>query len=129
VVSASHSYRYRVAAVNAGGQSAYATSNTISTPSIPLAPSNLAGTAVQSGKKANITLTWKDNSNNETGFIIQRATNPAFTVGLNNSPVGANTVTVTQTGLYRGVIYYYRIKSTNLGGDSAWSNVFSIVTP
>jgi hypothetical protein len=129
VVSASHSYRYRVAAVNAGGQSAYATSNTISTPSIPLAPSNLAGTAVQSGKKANITLTWKDNSNNETGFIIERATNPAFTVGLNSSTVAANTVTVTQTGLYRGVTYYYRVRAANLGGVSAWSNVFSIVTP
>ena len=128
-VTTGHSYQYRVAAVNSGGQSAWAVSNMIATPPVPLAPSGLNGSAVVSGKKANVTLTWADNSNNETGFTIERATNATFTVGLNQSTVAANAVTVTQTGLYRGVTYFYRIRAFNSGGSSGWSNVFSVVTP
>ena len=128
-VTTGHSYQYRVAAVNSGGQSAWAVSNVIATPPVPLAPSGLNGSAVVSGKKANVSLTWADNSSNETGFMIERATNATFTVGLNQSTVAANAVTVTQTGLYRGVTYFYRIRAFNSGGSSGWSNVFSVVTP
>jgi fibronectin type III domain protein len=128
-VTTSHSYQYRVAAVNSGGQSAPVLSNIVATPAVPLAPSGLGGSAVRSGKRANITLNWTDNSNNETGFTIERATNATFTVGLNQSTVAANAVTVTQTGLYRGVTYFYRIRAFNAGGSSGWSNVFSVVTP
>ena len=128
-VAANHSYQYRVAAVNSGGTSAYALSNTITAPAPPVAPSNLTASAVQSGKKANITLNWLDNSLTETGFTIERATNATFTVGLNSSTVAANSVSVTQNGLYRGVTYFFRIKSFNVGGSSGWSNTFSVVTP
>jgi fibronectin type 3 domain-containing protein len=128
-ILAGHTYQYRVAAVNAGGTSAYATSGQVATPLPPPAPSGLTGSAVQSGKKANVTLAWTDLSSNETGFTIERATNAAFTVGLTATTVAANTVTTTQTGLYRGVTYFFRVKAINQGGASAWSNVLSIVTP
>jgi len=128
-VTSSHSYRYRIAAANGAGTSAYATSNLIVPVALPAAPSNLAATAVRSGKKADVTLTWLDNSLNETGFTIERATNAAFSIGLSTSTIAANTVTVKQSGLYRGVTYFYRIKAFNLGGSSGWSNVFSIITP
>jgi FtsP/CotA-like multicopper oxidase with cupredoxin domain len=128
-VVSSHSYQYRLAAVNAAGASAYATTNAVVAPAPPLAPSNLSATAVSSGKKANVTLTWADNSLDETGFTLERATNATFTVGLTPSTIAANTTTVTQTGLYRGVTYFYRIRAFNLGGSSGWSNVFSVVTP
>ncbi len=137
LVSSDRSYQYRVAAVNAGNIGTfippaigtYAVSNTVISAALPAAPSNLAGTVVTKGKKADVTLTWTDNANNETGFTIDRATNASFTVGLNTSTVAANTTTVTQTGLYRGVTYFFRIRAYNTGGASTWSNVFSIVTP
>lgn len=128
-VSTGHTYQYRVSAVNGGGSSAAAVSNAVTIASPPLAPSGLAGTAVRSGKKANVTLTWVDGSTDETGFELQRATNASFTVGLATSALAANTVTVTQTGLYRGVTYYYRIRAVNGGGASAWSNVATVITP
>ncbi|ACG72197.1 Fibronectin type III domain protein [Anaeromyxobacter sp. K] len=128
-VSAGHTYQYRVSAVNGGGSSAPAVSNAVTVVSPPLAPSGLAGTAVRSGKKANVTLTWVDGSTDETGFELQRATNASFTVGFSTSTLAANTVTVTQTGLYRGVTYYYRIRAVNGGGASAWSNVATVITP
>jgi fibronectin type 3 domain-containing protein len=128
-VTTSHSYQYRVVAANSAGPSTAALSNVVATPVVPLAPSGLTASAVVSGKKANVTLTWADNSSNETGFTIERATNATFTVGLNQSTVAANAVTVTQTGLYRGVTYFYRVRAFNAGGSSGWSNVSSVVTP
>ena len=107
----------------------YGTSNILTLTAPPAAPSGLTATAVRSGKKANVTLNWIDNSTDETGFEIQRATNATFTVGLNSSTVAANSVTATQTGLYRGVRYFYRVRAFNTGGPSGWSNVFSVVTP
>ena len=128
-VASGHAYAYRVAAVNGAGPSAWATSAPVAVPAPPAAASALAASAVLSGKKANVTLGWTDNASNETGFELQRATNPSFTVGLASATLAANTVTVTQAGLYRGVTYYFRIRAFNLGGPSAWSNVASVVTP
>lgn len=128
-VSPGRGYQYRVAATNSGGTSAYATSNAIDAGFPPAAPSNLTGSAVRSGRKATVTLNWVDNATTETGFTIERATNPTFTVGLTTINVAANAVTNTQSNLYRGVTYYFRIKSKNLTGFSAWSNTAAVVTP
>jgi FtsP/CotA-like multicopper oxidase with cupredoxin domain len=129
MVSSSHSYQYQVNAVNAGGESVFIASNTITAAAAPAAPSNLTGTVVRTGNRAEVTLNWADNSTTETGFTIERATNAAFTVGLTPTTVAADTTTFVQSRLYRGVTYYFRIKADNLGGSSVWSNVFSIVTP
>jgi hypothetical protein len=37
-----------------------------------------------------VSLKWIDKATTETGFEIQRATNAAFTIGLNSSTVGAH---------------------------------------
>jgi hypothetical protein len=128
-VASSSNYTYRVAAVNAGGQSAWALSNSVTVPAAPTAPLNLAGTATATNNnRASIALNWQDNSNNETGFTLQRATDAAFTVGLTSANIAANTQTVTQTGLSRGVTYYYRLRADNFGGSSAWVQT-SVTTP
>jgi hypothetical protein len=130
-VSAGATYTYRVKAYNGGGSSSYATSGTISVPSIPAAPTGVTVTAVRGGNNNDtVTLKWTDNANNETGFTIQRATNSTFTAGLTSFTAAANATTFSQaTG--RGVSYYYRIRANNLGGSSAWVNAapFPIVTP
>lgn len=130
MVSSGHSYQYRVAAANANlAPYVFVNSNLISADVAPLAPSNLTGTVVRTGNRAEVTLNWVDNASNETGFTIERATNAAFTVGLTATTVAANTTTAVQSKLYRGVTYYFRVKATNSGGVSAWSNEFNIVTP
>ena len=127
-IASGHSYQYRVAAVNNGGTSTYGLSASVAVPLAPLAPSGLTGTAVRSGKKATVTLNWMDNSLNESGFTLQSATNASFTVGVTNNVLAANTITA-KLSLYRGVTYFFRIRAEGLGGSSAWSTVFSIVTP
>lgn len=130
-VFAGHTYQYRVAAVNSGGTSSYASSNTVGLTLPPAAPSGLTGSATlaKNNKSANVTLNWTDNSTDETGFTLERATNSSFTIGYSSTKLPANSTSVTQSGLYRGVTYYYRINSFNVGGTSVWSNVFTIVIP
>ena len=111
-------YAYRVAAVNGVGASAY--SNIVTQALVPpAAPSNVGAAANRQGNRERVTLTWIDNANNETGFIIQWATNAAFTQGLQTATVGAN-VTTYRTGNINRTAYYFRIAATNLAGTSAW---------
>jgi titin len=124
-----NTYDYRVKAINGVGSSAY--SNTFTAAVVaPAAPSNFAGSAVVSGTNATVTLTWVDNSSNETSFEVQRATNAAFTAGVNTNTVAANSTTRVETRT-RNRSYYYRIRAVNPAGVSAWVNMtpFPIVTP
>jgi len=113
-VATNVTYTYRVAAVNLGGTSAFTTIASATVPALPMAPSNLI---VVNGPNKNrarsVILVWSDNSNNETGFTIQRATNALFTQGLTTMTVGANVTTLTQTGLSPNTQYWFRIRSNN----------------
>ena len=66
-------------------------------PIVVNAPSGVAGTSVLKNKRtATVTLTWTDNSDNETGFLVQRAFDAGFTSGVVNATVGANITTLKQ---------------------------------
>ncbi len=112
---AGNTYSYQVTATNVAGMSAYTNTASSTVPTMPAAPSNF--TAVNgpngSGSSRTVILNWTDNSTNETGFTIQRATNAAFTQNLVSVTVAANTVTLTQTSLSRNTGYYYRIRANN----------------
>lgn len=91
----------------------------------PTAPSNLAGNPTSVGV---VSLTWADNSANETGFVLEFTnetfdTNPAWTV-LSNLNAGVTTFTDNSLGTneYRK----YRIKAVNQAGASAYSNTIQV---
>jgi len=94
------------------------------------APTNLTASAVAKNKKtADVTLNWTDNAAIETGFLVQRADNAAFTVGVVNTTVaGADIQTFTQN-VARGKTYYYRVLAFNDTTQSGWSNTASVITP
>ena len=86
----------------------------------PAAPSNLAATV---GKRG-VTLTWTDNSLNETGFTVQRATAATgpWTTVTANVPAAAGmgtTVTYTDTTVAKKTTYYYRVIANNVVGYTA----------
>ena len=60
-----------------------------------------------------VTLTWKDNSNDEAGFVISRREGSG---SWNNSfaTVGANTTTFTDSTIVAGESYTYRVRSYRL---------------
>ncbi len=88
------------------------------------APSGLAATPVSASA---INLTWIDNSNNESGFKIERSTdNVTFTqVGVASS----NATNFVDSGLAPITLYYYRILATNIIGDSAYTATANATTP
>jgi hypothetical protein len=91
-IAAGNVYTYRVSAINAAGSSAYTNPASVAVPSRPAAPSNFTAANGPNGTGNNRTviLNWVDNSNNETGFTIQQATNSTFTRGLTTITVPAN---------------------------------------
>src|SRR5262249_18461693 len=93
-------------------RSNFATANTV-----PAAP---GGLNVASGSDR-LTLTWADNSNNETGFAIERSSDGRTFVPI--GVVGPN-VTTFVNYLSSGT-FSYRVKAFNLVGESDYSNVAS----
>ena len=118
-------YYYRVRAYNANTISGYSSEKNATTLSnTPVAPSGLRITTLQSNR---IIIAWADNSNNETGFKIQRK---GATGGYTDlTTTGANVTTYSDTGLTDGTSYYYRVCATNTAGDSAYSNEVNGITP
>jgi hypothetical protein len=90
----------------------------------PVAPSALAATALSA---STINLTWIDNSDNEAGFKIERSTdNVNFTqIGIAN----ANTTSYLDSTLLANTLYYYRVRATNIIGDSPFTATVSATTP
>lgn len=124
-LQASTSYAYRVSAVNAAGTSAASNTATASTIiPVPAAPSALTATVNSINQ---ITLTWTDNSNNETGFVVQRhaAGSSTWTVV---ATTAANVTTLPDNALQPGTSYYYRVLAVNAGGYSVESNTASNTT-
>lgn len=129
-VTGGNTYTYRIKAVNGGGESAYSNTASVSIMPAPAAPSNLVVTgAVTLKKESSVTLSWIDNSANESGFVLERATDAGFTANLVSTNVGPNVVTTTQTRLLPATVYYFRIKAINLGGSSGWTSTVVMTPP
>jgi 3-mercaptopyruvate sulfurtransferase SseA len=73
-----------------------------------------------------INLSWTDNSNNETGFKVERSKNGRGFSQI--ATVGANVTTYTDTGLKASTTYRYRVRAYNAGGNSTYSNIASATT-
>jgi Fibronectin type III domain len=114
-------YFYRVAGFNTGGNGNY--SNVAVYDQSLAAPTGLAARALSTSQ---ISLTWKDNSTDETGFTIQRSLDGLSFSSL--TTVGANSTSFVDTGLAKNTKYFYRVQSFNNVATSAFSNTTSATT-
>lgn len=121
-------YFYAVVANNANGNSLF--SNVVQVTTLacpapaPAAPSNLASPVA---RQTEATLNWLDNSNNETGFKIERSPN-GNTGWTQIATVGAGVTTYLNPGLTCNTRYSYRVRATNANGDSGYSNAVDALT-
>jgi len=116
---------YRVYAFNDSGNSTTYASGWAQTPdTIPNAPTGLAASTTSSSA---ITLTWADNSGNETGFKIERSPNGVDTwTGIYTTSSSA--IMYSNSGLTYNTTYYYRIRSYNTAGNSNYTTVVYATT-
>ena len=121
-------YYYHVRAGNLAGKSNFSNAAFATTPgvgAIPLAPSNLVALPASTTQ---INLFWQDNSNNETGFKIERSLDGS-TNWTAVTTTAANATTYSDSaGLSVGTKYYYRVRATNAAGDSSNTTVASATT-
>ena len=126
-VTSGTTYYYEVTAENTTGDSL--NSNVVSLGAggtKPVAPSNLAATPGTSS----ITLTWTDNSSNETAFNIQRSTTGAAGSWSTVGSTGANITTWIDNATndpgnapVSGMSYYYQIDASNGAGSSVYDQL------
>jgi hypothetical protein len=116
-------YSYRVKAYNDTGESRPSNQVSATVPGIPDAPSYLEATAVSPSQ---VNLTWEDNSDNETGFKIERKEAGGGYTEIYT--VGEDMATFTDTGLASNTKYYYRLRAYNNTGDSKYSSEASVTT-
>lgn len=90
---------------------------------VPGAPTNLTANAASTNQ---INLAWTDNANNETGFKIERSINGTSFTEI--ATVAANVTSYSNTGLAGSTTYFYRVRASNSGGNSAYSNTVSATT-
>ncbi len=117
-------YRYRIAARNPVGLSAYTAIVTVSTET-PAAPSSLTATTISATR---VDLSWAINSANETGFAIDRCTGAGCSNFQNVANVAAGVSTYQNNGVTAGNSYTYRVRATNIIGSSAASNLATAAT-
>ncbi len=89
----------------------------------PSAPSNLM--AIQTGL-TRVEVGWQDNSNNETGFRVDRATNEGFSSNLLQFPAGTNSTALIDFTVSAGHTYFYRVVALNGSSQSAPSTVAQV---
>ncbi|MBU0561527.1 MAG: T9SS type A sorting domain-containing protein, partial [Bacteroidetes bacterium] len=119
-------YNYRIAAYKGNSFSNY--SNTAQIQSLYsgiLAPSNLSAASVS---YKNVDLTWIDNSNNESGFIIERRNEPDTSFAVIDS-VNVNQNSYDDIIVDEGSVYYYRVKAFNQFTESEYSGALMVETP
>ena len=127
-LSGSTSYSYRVRAYNAAGDSNYsntASAVTQAAPALPAAPTNLAAVVLS---KSQVNLSWTDNANNETGFLIQRCKGLTCTNFVLIATVGTNITNYADANLTANTTYRYRVYAYNASGNSGYSNISTATT-
>ena len=89
----------------------------------PVAASGLNATTASTTQ---INVTWSDNSDNETGFRLERR------IGVGSwgavTTTAANATSYNDTGLTPATTYEYRVYAVNIAGDSTASNTASDTT-
>lgn len=123
-LTGSTAYYYRVTAKNESEPTTPATVNATTDPAPVNAPSDLIAAA---NSPTEIQLSWTDNSDDETGFILERknGSDPATII-----LIAADETSYTDTdNLEEDTEYQYRIKAESSDGQSSYSNTVTVTTP
>ncbi len=125
-LAASTEYFYKVRAIGESGESDY--SNTVNAttaalPNTPIAPTQVTGTP---GDNNTVAISWLDNANNETKYIIYRSTDSTDFTAIGEVPANSNSFTDTDATAPN--IYYYYVVGENNNGAGSPSKTIKVRT-
>jgi hypothetical protein len=98
---------------------------TIAVPALPTAPTNLAARA--SG--ANVVLTWRNSTTNQTNVIIERTPANGTLSFVEIGRVAGTVTTFTDAPPVPLASYVYRVRAINIAGSSPVSNQVTFIAP
>ncbi len=116
-------YYIRVLAYNDTGDSDYSDVEEVDLSAT--APDSPSGLMVEQASNTSCTVSWMDNSTNETGFKIQYRTDDTITTPITIT-VAAETDSTLISGLTENTTYYFQVCATNNGSDSAYTDPVSV---
>lgn len=124
-ISPNKEYYYRIMMINSVNEKGYSDIKyVITSSSLVNEPTDLA---INQVSPSELSLSWTDNSDNETGFVLERSifnTNNFQAV----DTLPADQTNYTDAGLNSGTLYFYRVKAINLLGESDYSNIGNATT-
>lgn len=116
-------YYYRVFSYNSSGNSGYSNESSATTldTNLPAAPSNLQAHLLPD----QIHITWEDNSDSETGFVLEYKQFPGImpVVWQVQDTLGENTTSYQMAKPMNNLTFYFRMYAFNEQGNSSYSNV------
>ena len=111
-------YRYRVSAFNEAGPSTASVSAPVTVSTPPAAPDELTA-ATLGGRR--ISLSWRDNSDDEQGFRVERSADGGVTFAW-LAELTAGATGYIDSGLAAGTTYHYRVAAYRGDAVSLYSN-------
>jgi hypothetical protein len=122
-------YRFRIRGVNASGNSGYS-NEVVAQADVPPAPTALTGVQLSPTR---VDLSWADNAENETAYIIERCDGDGCTPTIIDS-LPANVTSYSDLTIAIDTAYYYRVRASNLAGPSPYTldvkvNTYRPATP
>jgi titin len=79
------------------------------------------------GTPRSVEVNWNDNSSNEEGFRLERRAGTGAWTQIKT--LGMDAIKWMDETVSPATVYSYRVKAYNAGGESAWSNEFTVTTP
>ncbi len=117
-------YYYKFRSISINGESPFSANYSLIVSGFPLAVTELRTTSFD---HQNVNLSWNDNSDNETAFIIERKIgNAAFATV---ATVPSNSVSFTDIISIPGITYTYRVVARNALGKASPSNELIVKVP
>ncbi len=100
-------------------------------PSASTSPNAPLGLGATPDTATSVNLVWTNTATNQTGYLLDRATDAGFTQNLITETLPADPASAVDSaaGILPGSTYYYRIRAFNSAGPSATSNVASVTIP
>ncbi|MFP4017132.1 MAG: fibronectin type III domain-containing protein, partial [Halanaerobiales bacterium] len=123
-------YTYRVTAINEIGEGPLSNYIEISITEVNMAagvPEIPTGLQVNSISGMKIGLNWIDNSNNESGFVIERKNETVDGFWNRIAEPEFNKTSYIDIDILPDTEYSYRIKAVNSAGSSDWSEIKNII--